>query len=1059
MPHSLIDYLDPNWQRAVANVREAAARLWARPPQRHALDYGPAHTERVVTLLSGLAEGLMARREHALAPEEIYVLLAAACLHSIGLLDEQDEPDAAARWARYPELSAEMIYRTLEAPQASPAARLGLVDDPGLVEMTALLVARHRATDYPSPDYDNLGVGSTTLRPRLLTALLCLAVDLDLDYRRVDLEQLELMALPPDQALDWWLHHYVSGVQVVDEYVHISYRVPVNQMAYESALPTLLEHQVRARFDALRDIFRMYGVKADVAASTVRPMRAVRPMPADVWAAAEGRLAGWRSAESEPVCLSSLVETVRGLLVVTGYECDAPESLNNLLTVFRCRPRGGGLRPRLMLGCKEGMAEVSDVQAVETRLRSDEQGYLVAETRVLPSAHEAARASGRMRVATLAMFYRELLDFRAYVERLVDEYEASDLARYYVPLGCTRRTYDAQGQGVEELYKPMDEYIDTWLRGQDSTRNHISILGDYGTGKTSFCRQYAARQGRRWLANPDHERAPLLISLRDYARTLNIEGLITLALVNQYNIQGATLEAFRRYNAEGKLLLLLDGFDEMIEPAGLHAAVDNFLEITRVVVPGSKVILTCRTHYFRTHREAEALLHGPTWRSASVFQGAGTFDDAIDLRHYPNFETIYLEPFSDDDIRTVLQARFPDRWETYWEQIQRIYNLPDLARRPVLLDMIAATLPELKEGQAINAARLYQVYTDAWLEREIAKGRTLLTPSDRRLFAEELAMEMMRTGTFAIHYSRIPARVRTHFRLEKADEVDYFDADVRTCNFLSRDAAGQYTFAHKSFMEFFAASRLHRLMLEDRATADGPVFISEEMRRFLGELFASKPKLEPGPPSEPPPGMAWVPPGEFILGGGQGLRLQIARLEEGVFIAKSPVTNAQYARFVAETGYAPPPHWHARQPPSELADYPVVQVSWHDATAYAQWAGMRLPTEREWEKAARGYDGREYPWGEWLEGRCNTSEARLGQLTPVGWFSPQGDSPYGLQDMAGNVWEWTASPWEPDSPGHVLRGGSYNFFYKYAYSAYRNWDVPHSHWDVFGFRVALSPKV
>ena len=73
----------------------------------------------------------------------------------------------------------------------------------------------------------------------------------------------------------------------------------------------------------------------------------------------------------------------------------------------------------------------------------------------------------------------------------------------------------------------------------------------------------------------------------------------------------------------------------------------------------------------------------------------------------------------------MLRARFPDRWSAHWEQIQRIYNLPDLARRPVLLDMIAQTLPELKEGQTLNAARLYQVYTDLWLGREIAKGRTL----------------------------------------------------------------------------------------------------------------------------------------------------------------------------------------------------------------------------------------------------------------------------------------------------------------------------------------------
>ncbi len=152
----------------------------------------------------------------------------------------------------------------------------------------------------------------------------------------------------------------------------------------------------------------------------------------------------------------------------------------------------------------------------------------------------------------------------------------------------------------------------------------------------------------------------------------------------------------------------------------------------------------------------------------------------------------------------------------------------------------------------------------------------------------------------------------------------------------------------------------------------------------------------------------------------------------------TPVTQAEYLRFIEANPDHPVPYlarpgmklynWDpiTRTPPAGKAQHPVVLVSYGDAEASCEWAGKRLPTEAEWEKAARGTDGREYPWGdeEPTQELCNFGENE-GGTTAVGKYSPRGDSPYGCVDMAGNVWERTSTCFELIPEFRVFRGGGW----------------------------------
>lgn len=199
---------------------------------------------------------------------------------------------------------------------------------------------------------------------------------------------------------------------------------------------------------------------------------------------------------------------------------------------------------------------------------------------------------------------------------------------------------------------------------------------------------------------------------------------------------------------------------------------------------------------------------------------------------------------------------------------------------------------------------------------------------------------------------------------------------------------------------------------------------------------------------------------------------------EAFEIAKHPVTNAEYHYFIWDTSYRLPKGWNGFSYPDGTALHPVVGVSKLDAEAYITWLNrrtglhFRLPTEAEWELSARGEDGRIYPWGNTFDPwRCNTSESGKKGTTPVGAYSPGGDSLWGAVDMVGNVWEWTSTiympyPYDPLDgreeqrldARYVIRGGAWYYSRKLARCAAREGMMPNHSSPSIGFRLARTPE-
>jgi formylglycine-generating enzyme required for sulfatase activity len=191
-------------------------------------------------------------------------------------------------------------------------------------------------------------------------------------------------------------------------------------------------------------------------------------------------------------------------------------------------------------------------------------------------------------------------------------------------------------------------------------------------------------------------------------------------------------------------------------------------------------------------------------------------------------------------------------------------------------------------------------------------------------------------------------------------------------------------------------------------------------------------------------------------------------------LGRYPVTNEEYAYFVQVKGVTPPAHWGGPTPPAEIIDHPVTHVSLLEAQAYTEWLSAetghtyRLPTEQEWEKAARGGwpDNRVYVWdAEWQENACNTKEIGVGGTTAVTHYAATNTSPYGIVDMLGNVWEWTASDYKPYNTNqfhtstagkYVVRGGCWDYEQKYAHVSCRGRYNPGERRPYIGFRLAAT---
>ena len=378
-----------------------------------------------------------------------------------------------------------------------------------------------------------------------------------------------------------------------------------------------------------------------------------------------------------------------------------------------------------------------------------------------------------------------------------------------------------------------------WAKGQ-GPRSAV-ILGEYGSGKTFLCRVFCsalARERHQWAeAGP----VPVYIDLRDvplptreleFAATAQAVLRQALSRLQTREQNDAACQALREAAGSGLILLVLDGFDEIAARLDSHNGERLLRELLGLAGQNGRLLLSSRTHWFESRREEDRQFGGEN--SSANRDGRGEI-----LR-------LYVQPFTETQIAGALEKRLGHAAaRDAMAFIDQIHNLPELARRPVLLDMIARSLDRIRAaatgGRILGAVDLYDAFIQEWLERD--KTKSIHGYAEKRRQMGRMAITLWKKGQDqGIDADRLPDWLQEQLTNVRYDERDLLTTNLRTANFLVRDAEGRFRFAHRSFWEYFlAAGLLDDLIKHSRVALDGPR-LGPEVVAFLMSLSM---RLEP----------------------------------------------------------------------------------------------------------------------------------------------------------------------------------------------------------------------
>lgn len=376
---------------------------------------------------------------------------------------------------------------------------------------------------------------------------------------------------------------------------------------------------------------------------------------------------------------------------------------------------------------------------------------------------------------------------------------------------------------IKKVFDPIDEYIDNWLIINSS--NILVILGEYGTGKTTLCRHLFAKYGALFLRENLNNRIPFFFPLRNFE--YHLESFITSQLANE-NISSLNYVEFNEMASAGQFIVFFDGFDEMTQKIDTDEKKKNFQKLRNFAESNksSKVIVTCRNEYFNSYEEI-----------ISIFKHRDT--SIVSL--------LYVKPFNSNQISKFIRKHSKDP-AIIEEKIKEIYDLADLAKRPVLLQLIVDYLPKILKSKGNDKVKIKSVdlYFTCINEELKRKDLNFILPNRYRLqILKNICLWLFHNSSLSFDIVTVGEDLEliNYFKTNTPWEYEKYLNEFLTFTFLINDSKNTYRISHKSFRDYLVALELINEINIGSANHLIKSRISDEIKNFIIELEPNKDNL------------------------------------------------------------------------------------------------------------------------------------------------------------------------------------------------------------------------